>query len=209
MRGAHQRVAPRFARRRGSSPHAWGTHNLVRVAGRFSRFIPTCVGHTPAPKFTLMARSVHPHMRGAHAGRCFAACRALGSSPHAWGTQQVAYVLRLYARFIPTCVGHTCVRRERPSSFPVHPHMRGAHSPCSLTDKTKNGSSPHAWGTHGFFISCLRAYRFIPTCVGHTCQCRYLATARTVHPHMRGAHVPASQLRYAERGSSPHAWGTP
>jgi len=71
----------------GSSPHAWGTHELYGPRWQRKRFIPTCVGNTPS------GGGGHPHESG--------------SSPHAWGTPTAALAEPTGYRFIPTCVGNT------------------------------------------------------------------------------------------------------
>src|SRR5438445_695466 len=88
-------------------------------------------------------------MRGEHLSHIFSGSPIYGSSPHAWGTQDLTAVRHGISRFIPTCVGNTTripLCRLEP---PVHPHMRGEHSLAEALMATIRGSSPHAWGTHG------------------------------------------------------------
>src|SRR5439155_730890 len=132
----------------GSSPHAWGTHELYGPRWQRKRFIPTCVGNTPS------GGGGHPHESG--------------SSPHAWGTPTAALAEPTGYRFIPTCVGNTKLLNTIYGIISVHPHMRGEHTrllpPLALT----GGSSPHAWGTHSQWCRWTLQNRFIPTCVGNT-----------------------------------------
>ena len=66
MRGEH--ACPGFDAMSspGSSPHAWGTLSGPGLRCPRSRFIPTCVGNTPAARQVDGSRPVHPHMRGEH-----------------------------------------------------------------------------------------------------------------------------------------------
>ena len=69
------------------------------------------------------------------------------------------------------------------------------------------GSSPHAWGIpagHGLHLAL---DRFIPTCVGNTCQGQRSCHHKPVHPHMRGEYAGAHEVVQGHVGSSPHAWG--
>ena len=189
MRGEHQRTFVRIVRRRGSSPHAWGTHDTSTVKHLERRFIPTCVGNTWCRGSSSIPESVHPHMRGEHIkGREIKLCE-LGSSPHAWGTLRSGADSIGKRRFIPTCVGNTRAQCHFQLPTPVHPHMRGEHINKVIHNLSTNGSSPHAWGTQMNLICTKPLLRFIPTCVGNTLYLlRYIAS-RLVHPHMRGEHL--------------------
>ena len=72
--------------------------------------------------------------------------------------------------------------------FPVHPHVRGEHSPCLLPQSRLAGSSPRTGGTHDE----------IPR--------RHAAVA--VHPHVRGEHSAINQQVNPGLGSSPRTGGT-
>src|SRR5438445_711513 len=109
----------------------------------------------------------------------------LGSSPHAWGTHDSHSAEARLSRFIPTCVGNTLCLPSAMMPLAVHPHMRGEH-PCMVVHASdRDGSSPHAWGTHLFRRGKGCHQRFIPTCVGNTCLCSTFRIPRLVHPHMR------------------------
>jgi len=70
----------------GSSPRAWGT--LRRGAGvdDQDRFIPTCMGNSPAGPWAPASGSVHPHVHGELWIWWFSVYVMGGSSPRAWGT---------------------------------------------------------------------------------------------------------------------------
>ncbi len=73
---------------------------------------------------------------------------------------------------------------------------------------SRNGSSPHTWGTHAFSGSICNACRFIPTHVGNTLSPITCHRLCTVHPHTRGEHCSSMTMRRSRYGSSPHTWGT-
>ena len=69
-----------------------------------------------------------------------------GSSPHTWGILFCGHLLRGFARFIPTYVGHTNVDASFWHGEPVHPHIRGAYGIYLSGIYSFCGSSPHTWG---------------------------------------------------------------
>ena len=132
-----------------------------------------------------------------------------GSSPHAWGTQNVTYLRPARARFIPTRVGNTIRQRAPLPDRAVHPHTRGEHYRSGGALRGLRGSSPHAWGTHNYASARSTPRRFIPTRVGNTKLLNRQFICSTVHPHTRGEHNFSFAPRISIAGSSPHAWGTP
>ena len=132
----------------GSSPRAWGIPSRTRRDDILRRFIPTCVGNTPATQVKRPPSSVHPHVRGEYG---------------CWRGTSVAP-----ARFIPTCVGNTWPASGQLPCTAVHPHVRGEYCAPSARPIWQPGSSPRAWGI--LFIDSITSFynRFIPTCVGNT-----------------------------------------
>ncbi len=208
MRGEHRSSHIRDTLWLGSSPHAWGTLVLKEVDLIGNRFIPTCVGNTITVRPCTRRGTVHPHMRGEHTEKVCSLYSASGSSPHAWGTQDVPLVTVHINRFIPTCVGNTHPVDQFFISPSVHPHMRGEHCPFPFDPDMRRGSSPHAWGTQHRPGSGIRRGRFIPTCVGNTRAASGIISPFSVHPHMRGEHFQLGNPEPHGAGSSPHAWGT-
>jgi len=154
------------------------------------------VGNTSRPRPPLHRLTVHPHARGEHLC-CFGGpSLALGSSPRPWGTLLKHLNDPVAERFIPTPVGNTDQRADRPRSVPVHPHARG------------DGSSPRPWGTQLRHGSLSEFGRFIPTPVGNTAQPLRCPAPCAVHPHARGEHCPSNFSAYLSGGSSPRPWGT-
>ena len=132
----------------GSSPHAWGTPYYYINCCILFRFIPTRMGNTLYSSNSNSPRSVHPHTHGEHAPHSLDSAYRIGSSPHAWGTQYIAYAEKPGYRFIPTRMGNTLYNLVKiTASF---------------------GSSPHAWGTLAIIVVEIAADRFIPTRMGNT-----------------------------------------
>ncbi|MCP1683096.1 hypothetical protein J2T32_002318 [Kerstersia gyiorum] len=188
MRGEHTCNACRLCCPRGSSPHARGTRFAHAANGSPCRFIPACAGNTFIFEKLFVRHTVHPRMRGEHAGPCWTASGRCGSSPHARGTPSRWIASAASARFIPACAGNTrcCPRVEPPT--PVHPRMRGEHGSRLAQRPRSGGSSPHARGT--------LSWR------------KTLALSITVHPRMRGEHAALPHQIFLIFGSSPHARGT-
>ncbi len=137
----------------GSSPRAWGTQTNIRWGAHQRRFIPTCVGNTRHVLIAINPNSVHPHVRGEHAGVSSREDASPGSSPRAWGTRGHHHLTPVARRFIPTCVGNTPLCRRRSMATPVHPHVRGEHARRHTERTPQVGSSPRAWGTRNCVIS--------------------------------------------------------
>src|SRR3989344_4360344 len=111
----------------GSSPRAWGTHQLGFGVVLDLRFIPTRVGNTDPIYVSFASTPVHPHARGEHGTGATPAELADGSSPRAWGTLCLGPGQRDLRRFIPTRVGNTFCWRSASGWWAVHPHARGEH----------------------------------------------------------------------------------
>ena len=134
---------------------------------------------------------------------------SFGSSPPAWGTRAFCPCLGLARRFIPTCVGTTMAMAWLSASCSVHPHLRGDHIRNRRIPQTSFGSSPPAWGPRLMTIIIAVLPRFIPTCVGTTCDLMVPSPGFAVHPHLRGDHVKLRCSAALRPGSSPPAWGPP
>ena len=148
MRGEYCTARRKRSRSLGSSPHAWGIRSPRPMHHGSWRFIPTCVGNTPAAMRWPWSSAVHPHMRGEYDWSALWRDVLHGSSPRAWGILSVESSQQGATRFIPTCVGNTSCSGGRQSWRPVHPHVRGEYA--------------HRRS------SCWAYRRFIPTCVGNT-----------------------------------------
>jgi len=90
----------------------------------------------------------------------------------------------------------------------VHPRMRGEHETVRRLEMERNGSSPHARGTHSISDFCHPSSRFIPACAGNTAHGLALYCFTAVHPRMRGEHCRLIRGIGYGCGSSPHARGT-
>ncbi len=150
IRGAYRIAVFVQAVQVGSSPHTWGIRRAAGPATCCERFIPTYVGHTRGMTAAELARTVHPHLRGAYNQRKNRRVSYPGSSPPTWGIPVQVIFYWDDGRFIPTYVGHTAENVQSPYGSPVHPHLRGAYN--------------------GFREKLTKIMRFIPTYVGHTHQ---------------------------------------
>ena len=147
-------------------------------------------------------------MRGEHELPPLHELTPCGSSPRAWGTLFLPVGLLRLARFIPTCVGNTRPPWATSCRPAVHPHVRGEHAKEAARCNHVVGSSPRAWGTPHRRGGHHDQQRFIPTCVGNTRFPSRTDPGCTVHPHVRGEHVPTVGVGHNCAGSSPRAWGT-
>jgi len=127
VRGEMTAIAANSEDKYGSSPRAWGNEEHRGQRTPLSRFIPTCVGKWARTAPAGRRTAVHPHVRGEMRLRGGALADAVGSSPRAWGNDDLHPFAILILRFIPTCVGKwTCSAIARAS--------------------LRFGSSPRAWG---------------------------------------------------------------
>ena len=212
----------------GPSPRAWGSRRREHRRGAELRSIPTCVGLTRRRPGRGWPSTVHPHVRGAHADAMSTRSATDGPSPRAWGSRAARSGGSRGLRSIPTCVGLTGSAPPGHPSRAVHPHVRGAHTLIRNVDGRSAGPSPRAWGSPNAACAASRRsgpsprawgsrrprrvspspVRSIPTCVGLTRTASADPRARTVHPHVRGAHSARSRARSLTGGPSPRAWGS-
>ncbi len=128
VRGEYQAPDCQIENQHGSSPRAWGIRPCDLGGIEAQRFIPTCVGNTPASPILTGMVTVHPHVRGEYSVVTLDVCKKHGSSPRAWGIRRCRYRRAVDQRFIPTCVGNTRKRPRPQSHYSVHPHVRGEYA---------------------------------------------------------------------------------
>ena len=87
--------------------------------------------------------------------------------------------------------------------------MRGEHELRDNILATSPGSSPHARGTPKYSMDMYGLSGIIPACAGNTPRPQVCNAWRRDHPRMRGEHTVDGSPRQLNRGSSPHARGTP
>ena len=145
--GEHHTSAAARSLNPGSSPRMWGTRGDVGPPLLGPRFIPTHVGNTLFPGFSLGNCPVHPHACGEHPRFPFSLNTALGSSPRMWGTQHEVDYVYTVPWFIPTHVGNTDTGSPIPDELSVHPHACGEHIAPPGHPLVDGGSSPRMWGT--------------------------------------------------------------
>ncbi len=208
MRGEHDDTRLMLIDWGGSSPHARGTLLALKPAFPPLRFIPACAGNTTGSVNFSRNTAVHPRMRGEHLQRNTSRVVSYGSSPHARGTHTAPRVQAAAGRFIPACAGNTFLGHALLRAQAVHPRMRGEHASVCARNSSSVGSSPHARGTQHTHQHRQAKQRFIPACAGNTSAVATTIAAISVHPRMRGEHVPRLGGNQRLHGSSPHARGT-
>ncbi len=192
----------------GSSPRARGTPPVDKQSRTCARFIPACAGNTSRPPAPCRGAAVHPRVRGEHSPYSPQAKNLIGSSPRARGTRDCNPMAPALERFIPACAGNTCGRFEALRPQVVHPRVRGEHVQRSRHSGRLYGSSPRARGTPTTSPAFPSPGRFIPACAGNTRIRHPTAPDTSVHPRVRGEHLPALGVGPFLTGSSPRARGT-
>ena len=192
----------------GSSPHARGTREPVPGGDHPNRFIPACAGNAHLANFRCRIDTVHPRMRGERTVVSRSTRAAVGSSPHARGTQRHRRLLGLWRRFIPACAGNAVWLNAAPTRPTVHPRMRGERRQSVGLRGADGGSSPHARGTPMRSMACAIYQRFIPACAGNAEERQSGRKGGPVHPRMRGERRAERGRTGSLGGSSPHARGT-
>ena len=147
MRGEHENRTRHHRMLLGSSPHARGTHEIRRPAGRWQWIIPACAGNTDCEGALRISERDHPRMRGEHPDGSWDSWRTEGSSPHARGTLAIFDTADFKAGIIPACAGNTPQYQTGDGVQRDHPRMRGEHYYNCDQGPLSQGSSPHARGT--------------------------------------------------------------
>ena len=168
MRGEHGWVWAGGSPRSGSAPHARGTRVVAAAVLAAIRFSPACAGNTAASAFDPSACPVQPRMRGEHDLGPQPAPGTPGSAPHARGTHNGRCRAPQRRRFSPACAGNTAGCWPGCLAPAVQPRMRGEHSWQEDWCCVRNGSAPHARGTHRTRANLERCARFSPACAGNT-----------------------------------------
>ena len=107
MRGEHSVSDVDMQGLVGSSPHARGARDNLRVVGRGIGIIPACAGSTSSSTGTESSRGDHPRMRGEHRPGRPQSARRPGSSPHARGARWTRSESSRATGIIPACAGST------------------------------------------------------------------------------------------------------
>ena len=209
MRGEHFPGYETQSCKWGSSPHARGTLYQDRWRSGYAGIIPACAGNTQELEAASAGQRDHPRMRGEHISRKPPTNPTTGSSPHARGTLRGSVYSMVSGGIIPACAGNTGATSTTAPSRRDHPRMRGEHIVVIQTDTEKEGSSPHARGTLFPKAGCGGVYGIIPACAGNTNASSTRSRPPGDHPRMRGEHIEPPGAADENRGSSPHARGTP
>ena len=147
-RGEHLENRSACCQNSGSSPLARGTPGAPAAGSARSRFIPARAGNTSRIGVPAVRTAVHPRSRGEHPPARPSTPSVSGSSPLARGTPPARPDRSREIRFIPARAGNTRPQSSRSCLATVHPRSRGEHEGNTGVDKSVNGSSPLARGTH-------------------------------------------------------------
>ena len=129
-------------------PHVRGEHFQFSPRVRaIERITPTCVGNTLLRFASAGMSKDHPHVRGEHISLVGGFIHVVGSPPRAWGTLGLMFLLCLWGRITPTCVGNTLNQSGCVPAHQDHPHVRGEHKVVIYALSHPLGSPPRAWGT--------------------------------------------------------------
>ncbi len=97
---------------------------------------------------------------------------------------------------------------QRGATIAVHPRVRGAHSGRRLGVAWNSGPSPCSRGSPQQHAAGVGQPRSIPAFAGLTRSTGTHQASTSVHPRVRGAHVPALHAFTALRGPSPRSRGS-
>ena len=209
VRGEHAAFVSLGEPHPGSSPRARGTRCGRNRSRSAHRIIPACAGNTFPKDGNHEPLPDHPRVRGEHAQRATDPVVVVGSSPRARGTPEPEREGRSRGRIIPACAGNTwCSPRWRWRRTD-HPRVRGEHQRDPHLLAPAVGSSPRARGTRREPSARATRHRIIPACAGNTTQGHKGRPSPPDHPRVRGEHATTAGGRFAPRGSSPRARGTP
>ena len=172
------------------------------------RFIPARAGNASIEAAKGKVSTVHPRTRGERQANSGGTWPSFGSSPHARGTHCRRHVWRHSVRFIPARAGNAISTRHPADVVSVHPRTRGERTPRETRSSIADGSSPHARGTLGCFITYLYQGRFIPARAGNAKSTLLPSRSIAVHPRTRGERGRVIAILLGHIGSSPHARGT-
>ena len=142
LRGKHSRAEMLPFSYDGPSPPTRETQTPQSVRHRSARFIPAYAGNTGTRSTTADGSTVHPRLRGKHSRTAAAASVCRGSSPPTRETRRPWSCQNGAKRFIPAYAGNTRQRSRPERCGPVHPRLRGKHSPAISTGTERSGSSP-------------------------------------------------------------------
>ena len=116
--------------------------------------------------------------------------------------------LKVFIRFIPTCVGKTSNRTVIFLICAVHPHVCGENAPDKQIERGPVAVHPHVCGENGKDSSERRAKAgSSPRVWGKHLNAYLLLKYGSVHPHVCGENIILPGLGDSPPGSSPRVWG--
>ena len=152
----------------GPSPRVWGIRSAATTCPRRYRSIPTCVGNTYSPRWSMSDCAVHPHVCGEYLCVLCVYSVCSGPSPRVWGIHLRELRRLVFSRSIPTCVGNTKCEYDVDGNTTVHPHVCGEYLLAMAKAQWHHGPSPRVWGILRSDVRDSTSWRSIPTCVGNT-----------------------------------------
>ena len=209
MRGEHNSVCVVLVSDMGSPPHARGTLHRRHRPGTARGLTPACAGNTLRLPTNSRGGAAHPRMRGEHPGFVTMVPDGAGSPPHARGTRAAAGRYGRESGLTPACAGNTAAAMTELAKGGAHPRMRGEHTPSIAAPAQAGGSPPHARGTRYTRHPDPNRAGLIPACAGNTERMNTSQASTRAHPRMRGEHPTPTICVFVDKGSSPHARGTP
>ena len=188
-RGEHANSSTTKKFRRGSSPLARGTQEIIEDDKYCLGLIPARAGNTGYGFCGADHAWAHPRSRGEHLLIFEQGERGVGSSPLARGTPTQCYRTETTQGLIPARAGNTRRSLHGGRSRRAHPRSRGEHGNLLEPAVADWGSSPLARGTRGFSRATAGGGGLIPARAGNTEWLTDWLQTGEAHPRLRGEHT--------------------
>ena len=149
MRGEYFDENKKVIVEQGSPPHARGILYEYVLSLYPIGITPACAGNTWQRSPSAVADRDHTRMRGEYSCTVISQARDTGSPPHARGIRTDCGNDGYQIGITPACAGNT-TRIAILSDFNWdHPRMRGEYAMQIESDRSVQGSPPHARGIRG------------------------------------------------------------
>ena len=188
-RGEHANSSTTKKFRRGSSPLARGTQEIIEDDKYCLGLIPARAGNTGYGFCGADHAWAHPRSRGEHLLIFEQGERGVGSSPLARGTHGFPAEPAGVEGLIPARAGNTTYSSLLINQIRAHPRSRGEHDEPIWLMSVSAGSSPLARGTRGFSRATAGGGGLIPARAGNTEWLTDWLQTGEAHPRSRGEHT--------------------
>ena len=158
-------------------------------------------------RWSVMAVSDHPRIRGEHCWLRVPLSFHFGSSPHTRGALRRPQDRDRGRRIIPAYAGSTPSPRSSKAHSWDHPRIRGEHPPRRFAVRRRRGSSPHTRGARCRAANPGPDPGIIPAYAGSTPTPTWSKSRYWDHPRIRGEHCYDCCTLVHDAGSSPHTRG--